>query len=107
MQTLLFIIVAIIGIFLILLLGNLRVGSRQYQYWNPVLAFILVITFLYEYFDSFETIKAGTYLLGFQKDYVELMFSLIGVGIYATIKMLVNQLGRFFVKKKEDEKNMF
>ena len=104
MQTLLFIIVAIIGIFLILLLGNLRVGSRQYQYWNPVLAFILVITFLYEYFDSFETIKAGTYLLGFQKDYVELMFSLIGVGIYATIKMLVNQLGRFFVKKKEDEK---
>ncbi|MGB1207116.1 MAG: hypothetical protein ACPG5B_15830 [Chitinophagales bacterium] len=103
MQTLLFIIVAIIGIFLILLLGNLRVGSRQYQYWNPILAFVLVLTFLHEYFDSFELIKAGEYLLGFQKDYAELMFSLIGVGIYATIKMLLNQVGYFFVNKKEDE----
>lgn len=101
MQELLVLLLAIAVVFVLLLVGNQRVGYRYRQWWSPPLAFLVMLYGLYEYYSSLPEILAEL------KKYhlsalAELIVSLVIVGIFAVIKIGINRGSGLFLKKEEN-----
>ena len=95
-------IIATIGAFYLLLhLGNLPYGERHRQWWNPFLALFLSIWCVYEFFGIEPLIAKGQFFLAEFADYADFAFCLIVIGIFAIIKLLINEGGKFLSKRKK------
>lgn len=102
MQELLLLLLASGVVFVLLLVGNQRVGYRYRQWWLPPLAFLFMLYGLYEYYSSRADIltELGKYHIS---ALAELIVSLAIVAIFAIVKISINRGTGLFLKK--DEKN--
>ncbi len=97
MENILFIILSFIAIYIVLVLGNQRSGRRYRQYWVPIFAFLYAFAALYFYYEK--TTEIG-HLLGAFRAYIEIVYSLIAIGIFAIFKITFNEGGNIFRSKK-------
>lgn len=100
MEILLYIGVTLLGVYLLLAIGNQPYGQRWKQYWIPFIGLLMVLLAIYEYYiDVDYLIRQGEFLPIFQ-GYTEIMYSLLLIGIFGIVKLITNEGSRIFSKKK-------
>jgi hypothetical protein len=102
MEILLYIGVSILGVYLLLAIGNQPYGQRWKQYWVPITGTLLVLFAIYEYYIDIDyLIRQGEFLPIF-RGYAEIMYSLLVIGVFGIIKLIMTEGGRVVMGKKND-----
>lgn len=117
LHILIYIVIATVAIYIILYLGNLRIGQRYRQYRSPIWAIFIMIIAIYNFFKIGDYINAGREIIknGGQPPleqltdiwqfiaifgiYGEVIYSLVIIGVFAIIKLFFHEFGKLFRKK--------
>lgn len=97
MENIFFLLISFAALYILLLIGNRKMGERYRQHWCVYLSILWMLGSIYLFFE----LDAVLYdIEGFQA-YAELVYALLMIGIFALIKLVVNEGGRIFRGKQK------
>lgn len=97
MENIFFLLISFAALYILLLIGNRKMGERYTQHWCVYWSIIWMVGSIYLFFELNPLLYD---IEGFQV-YAELLFSLLMVGGFALIKLIINEGGRIFRRKQK------
>ncbi len=99
MENIFFLLISFVALYILLLIGNRKMGERYGQHWCVYWAIVWMIGSVYLFFE----LDSVLYDIEGFKAYAELVYSLLMIGFFALIKLIVNEGGRLFRGKNKKE----